>query len=264
MFGQEPRVPVDFLLGGVQEAVADNVHNWILEHQTRLQVAFESAREWLKVVAERRKTHYDQNVQCTPLEEGQLVYLRECGIRGRHKIQDLWDPVVYQVVKAPKDGGAVYTIAPIDEPCSVRHVHRSLLKTRILRGSPVQSPHNSPLIEKVPPLEDELDEGDLLALVPEAPQASLPMPARLAMRDSIPVAEPALQCGLIPSGIVIRVPAVSGPSCSVDMSPPSVSVTVPTSLPVIDATALRRTTRATAGQHSNVYRLPRAVGEAPM
>ncbi len=150
MFGQEPRVPVDFLLGGVQEAVADNVHNWILEHQTRLQVAFESAREWLKVVAERRKAHYDQNVQCTPLEEGQLVYLRECGIRGRHKIQDLWDPVVYQVVKAPKDGGAVYTIAPIDEPCSVRHVHRSLLKTRILRGSPVQSPHNSPLIEKVP------------------------------------------------------------------------------------------------------------------
>ncbi len=82
---------------------------------------FESASERLKVVAEWRKAHYDQNVQCIPLEEGQLVYLRECGIRGRHKIQDLWDQVVYQVVKASKDGGAVYTIALIDEPGRVKN-----------------------------------------------------------------------------------------------------------------------------------------------
>ncbi len=67
MFGQEPRLPVDFLLGGVQEVMADNVHDLILDHQTRLQMAFESARERLKVVTVR---HYDQNVLCTPLEEG--------------------------------------------------------------------------------------------------------------------------------------------------------------------------------------------------
>ncbi len=53
MFGQEPRLPVDFLLGGVQEVMADNVHDLILDHQTRLQVAFESARERLKVVTVR-------------------------------------------------------------------------------------------------------------------------------------------------------------------------------------------------------------------
>ncbi len=76
---------------------------------------------------------------------------------------------MYHVVKAPKDGGGVYTIAPIDKPGKLKNVHRSLLKTRILRGSPVQSPHNSPLIVKVLPSEDELDDGDLLALVPEAP-----------------------------------------------------------------------------------------------
>ncbi len=86
MFGQEPRLTVDFLLGGAQEAVVGKVHHQILEHQTGLQVAFEIAHEWLKVVAEWRKAHYDQNIQCIPLEEGQFVYLRECGIKGRHKI----------------------------------------------------------------------------------------------------------------------------------------------------------------------------------
>ncbi len=120
-----------------------------------------------------------------------MVYLCECGIRGHHKIQDLYYAVVYQVVKAPKDGGALYTLAPIDELGRVRHVRRSLLKTRIRRGSPVQSPHDSPLFEKVLPPEDELDEGDLLAFVAEAPQASPPMRSRLAVRDSIPVAESA-------------------------------------------------------------------------
>uniref|UniRef100_A0A3P8S9K2 Gypsy retrotransposon integrase-like protein 1 n=1 Tax=Amphiprion percula TaxID=161767 RepID=A0A3P8S9K2_AMPPE len=53
MFGQEPRLPVDFLLGRVQDPVGGSIHEWIQEHQTRLQIAFEGARERLKVAAER-------------------------------------------------------------------------------------------------------------------------------------------------------------------------------------------------------------------
>lgn len=55
MFGQEPRLPVDFLLGRVQEPVAGSVHEWVREHQARLQVAFESAQERLQIAAGRRK-----------------------------------------------------------------------------------------------------------------------------------------------------------------------------------------------------------------
>ncbi|KAK2825158.1 hypothetical protein Q7C36_019085 [Tachysurus vachellii] len=89
MFGQEPRLPVDFLLGRVQETVLGNTHEWVLEHQRRLHVAFEGARERLKTAAERPKLHHDQYVRSIPLEEGQLVYLRELGTGGRHKIQNL-------------------------------------------------------------------------------------------------------------------------------------------------------------------------------
>lgn len=47
MFGQEPRLPVDFLLDRVPEPMGGDVHEWIQEHQTRLKVAFAGAREWL-------------------------------------------------------------------------------------------------------------------------------------------------------------------------------------------------------------------------
>ncbi len=91
------------------------MHDWVLEHQTRLQVAFAGARERLQVMADRCKAHHDQQVRDEPLVEGQLVYLRNYGVRGHHKIQDLWSPVVYQLTRAPKEGGVVYTIAPVDD-----------------------------------------------------------------------------------------------------------------------------------------------------
>ena len=77
LFGQEPQLPVDFLLGRVCEPVAGTVNDWVLDHQTRLQIAFEGAREHLFAAASRRKERYDQHVRDLPLEEGQLVYLRK-------------------------------------------------------------------------------------------------------------------------------------------------------------------------------------------
>lgn len=65
MFGQEPRLPVD-LLSRIQEPIAGGIE-WILEHQTHLQLAFEGARERLKIAAQRRKINHDQHVQGEPL-----------------------------------------------------------------------------------------------------------------------------------------------------------------------------------------------------
>ena len=41
MFGKEPRLPVDFLLGRIESPVGGTVHEWVQKHQARLQVAFE-------------------------------------------------------------------------------------------------------------------------------------------------------------------------------------------------------------------------------
>ena len=44
-----------------------------------------------------------------PIEKGQFVYLR-CDPKGTNKIQDEWDPTLYQVENTPGPDGAVYTV----------------------------------------------------------------------------------------------------------------------------------------------------------
>lgn len=45
IFGHEPQLPVDFLLGRVEDLVPGTVEDWLVEHQTRLAVAFHHAEE---------------------------------------------------------------------------------------------------------------------------------------------------------------------------------------------------------------------------
>lgn len=50
----EPQLPVDFLLRRVQDVMPGSVHEWIVEHQARLQVTFEGAHELLKISIDRQ------------------------------------------------------------------------------------------------------------------------------------------------------------------------------------------------------------------
>ncbi|KAL6490487.1 hypothetical protein MHYP_G00008320 [Metynnis hypsauchen] len=128
MFGQEPQLPIDFLLGRVETVEGGGICDWVQEHQRRLQVAFEGARERLQAAAQHRKGRHDQFVKPNPLDVGQLVYLRDNSVRGRNKIQDAWSAVVYKVVRAPEPGGVVYSVSPLQDPDRVQQVHRVMLK----------------------------------------------------------------------------------------------------------------------------------------
>lgn len=77
IFGQEPRLPVDFLLGRDQDPVPGKVQDWVAEHQAMLKVAFEGANEWLLATAGRRKERHYQRVHDAPFGVGYLVYLRK-------------------------------------------------------------------------------------------------------------------------------------------------------------------------------------------
>lgn len=242
MFGQEPRLPIDFLLGRVQEPVAGGIHHWVEEHQARLHVAFEGARERLQVAAQYRKAKHDQRVREQPLTEGHMVYLREHGFLGRHKIQDLWSSTVYQVVRVPRDGGAVYTVAPVQDLAKVRNVHRMSLKPRI-PGNPAlteslelaQGQHELPA---PPVVEEELEDGDLAYVVVETlPVGTSGVPLEVMVsptsdRGSAMVSESGASSQLESGSVIL------GPSGG----------------------ASRRTRRIGAGQHSNLHHLPRAVG----
>ncbi len=254
MFGQEPRLPVDFLLGRGPGRGPGNINSWVLEHQTRLQVAFEGAREHLRIAAERSKERHDSHVRDAPLGEGQLVYLRNYGLNGRHKIQDHWSSVVYQVVKAPGTGGSVYTIAPVNDVNRVRHVHRSLLKARVGGDSSVPLLEDRLLVKEEPLPEEptSMEEVDLFRVVP----ATLPVAIRLESRGLVSV-DPSSPEPVVGAGV--EAPVVPGPSGQGAVS--HLPLTDLGSLgPSYGGGAVRHTRRTTAGHHSNRNHLPRAVG----
>ena len=239
MFGREPNLPIDFVLGQVPDPLPGTVQNWVAEHCSTLRVAFASARERLASNAGRRKERHDIRVREAPLQVGQLVYLRNHHFRGRHKIQDLWHPDLFQVLRAPSGDSPVYTVAPVSDLHESRNVHRDMLKAHIMPYSRLEQSAD----EIIPP--DQVDgntstENDFWAFVPiPNSENHLALPNPVTNPDPGPAQGP----GQMPLGNIST--GHNGTSVATTLEPPR---------PV-----LRRTSRATAGRHRNRYHLPRTL-----
>ena len=92
MFGQKAQLPVDLLLGTVDDPSARSVEDWVDQHQEHLHSVYFQAKEQLKAAAEWRNKQYHPTVTDI-LAPGTLVY-KKSHPQGRHKIQDVWDSTV--------------------------------------------------------------------------------------------------------------------------------------------------------------------------
>ncbi|KAI3366993.1 hypothetical protein L3Q82_009626 [Scortum barcoo] len=227
MFGQEPRLPVDFLLGRVQDPTPGMVQDWVVEHQARLQVAFEGAHERLRVAAGRRKERHDQ----------QDTKSRISGV--------LWSTRLsrHHLVKEQ-----CTCVAPVNDLQKVRNVHRDMLKA-VIQSEAKTLPSKVPSPPTVAALDDgdSYSDSDVWLLVPETPVPQSTAPTGI-LQPSGPLVVP-LQTGSVP-----ETPRPHGPS-----SPPA-PLQSPADQPSTSQQALRRTARSTAGHHSNVHHLPRSIG----
>lgn len=240
MFGREPQLPVDFLLGTVKEYPGgETLEEWVRQHQESLRAVHDHVRQQLHAKAEKRNQKHNQQVMDPGLEEGQLVYLRNHQVRGRNKIQDPWHPCLYRVVKRPQDQGAVYTIVPAHRDGPVRRVHRGELRRAPSREesdiqpvSPVHRVDDSVLA--VAAMSDSEEESMLLVVEDDG------------RRDSV-VRTPEAGNREVPRdpGSPVQEQDV-GPDTS-EGSPEPVSPLAP---------SLRRSARSTAGFHPNPHRLP--------
>ena len=219
MFGHHPRLPVDFLLGaGVAGQDAGTIEDWIQEHQQSVRITREHVRQRSEELAHRRNQNHNAQVNDSGLEEGGLVYLRN-HVPGRNKIQDHWNPTVFQVLRRPSGTGPVYTVAPRDGEGPTRQVHRSELRAvpeGLQSEAEAATPSTSHAGRPGDPQFCEDEGQDVVILQPDETQEALDYPHPLALAEV-------------------------------------------ETIPGEEAEALRRSARSTAGQHSNPYRLPQSV-----
>ncbi|XP_076144034.1 uncharacterized protein LOC143126003 isoform X2 [Alosa pseudoharengus] len=251
MFGQEARLPVDFLLGRISEPRRGTICEWVQEHQRRLEVVFSSVRERLKSAAESRKARYDLKATCTPLEVGQQVYLRDHSMRGRNKIQDAWSPVTYQVLRAPAPGGVVYTVAPMHDLDQMQQVHRTMMKCiPSSRSIPLEAEQSVGLQvrHRIPEVLEETED---------------PVPGVVVTMAAAPGLDP----GISPPPSTPPLATLEGAPVTQNSRPGASASTHPLHTQAtssISPEGPRRSTRPTAGQHSNPHRLPASVGSLGM
>lgn len=91
MFRQKPQLPVDHLLGNMEDEDGNSPPtDWVVQHQEYLTSVYASARRHLEeAAAERRRGDPDTE---PVLQPGTLVYCKN-HFQGRHKIQDIWGSV---------------------------------------------------------------------------------------------------------------------------------------------------------------------------
>ncbi|CAC5422660.1 unnamed protein product [Mytilus coruscus] len=112
MFGRNPKLPIDFLLGTNQtDETHESLDEWIVARQNRLRYGYEKAGEQTKDRAEYRKTVHDQKRFNPEICVGDKVYIRNRGVHGRNNIQDTWSSTVYRVVRLSEN---IVTVEPND------------------------------------------------------------------------------------------------------------------------------------------------------
>lgn len=120
MFGREPRLKIDLLLG-LGNDIEQSADDWIRMHRNRLGEAQELAKQNLEKASEKRLKRCNEGSKDTAIAIGTRVLLRSHPL-GRNKIQDHWDSTPYRVVNKLQDN--VYVIQLADGTGCTKNVTR--------------------------------------------------------------------------------------------------------------------------------------------
>lgn len=227
VFGQPPKLPVDILFGVTQTDFGETVDEWVVGHQERIKEAYQKAREQMEHAAEVRRRLVGPPSLQSSLQVGQLVYRRNHSFAGRHKIQDVWMPSPFKVIARPDDSKAVYTVVPVDGSGPPKNVHRTELRPcgpAVVGSSDQDMESCSGAVS-----DSDSDEAWVVRRVPPEPPLGEGSQLKLGLcsesnSDSEDVEEPQ-------HFDVVQIPEMQ----------------------------LRRSSRQTAGRHSNPFHLPRSV-----
>ena len=161
------------------------------------------------------------------VSEGDLVYVRNHGVKGRNKIQDVWEPTPYRVVRCPPERGVVYSITPAVQDGPVRQVHRTELRGMPVGGLRIDAGHNVGEEQGIGDI-GETDVNPTEVLTCESyGEESLSEPELCPEAEVVEGEDEDLETETEESPLVLE--------------------------------GLRRSSRSTAGKHGNLFRLPTSV-----
>ena len=127
MFGRHPRLPIDVEFGLPKSNSGDNSSkSRYVQKLRRLNYAFQKATKVANQQANKYKSSYDKSIRGPQLQEKDIVLVKIVAHKGRHKLQDKWEPEEYVVVEQPIAGTPVYRVQPLTGE-NIRTLHRNLL-----------------------------------------------------------------------------------------------------------------------------------------
>ena len=127
MFGRHPRLPVDVEFGLPKHNCGDNFSkSRYVQKLRRLNYAFKKAIKYSDQQAQKYKSSYEKSIKGPQLQEKDVVLVKIIAHKGRHKLQDKWEPEEYVVVEQPIAGTPVYKVQPVNGG-NIRTLQRNLL-----------------------------------------------------------------------------------------------------------------------------------------
>lgn len=143
MFGRHVRLPVDLLLGTVEEELS--LTEWVDRHHQHLHYAYGQVSTRIRVAAEKNKRLYDRTAREAPLLPGERVLVRDNRRQGKGKLSDRWEATPYVIQGQQRPGQPVYTIRPEGKAGPDRVVHRNMIRPCPNYPKPVEEAPREPV-----------------------------------------------------------------------------------------------------------------------
>ena len=128
MFGRHPRLPIDVEFGQPKHNCGDNSSKsrYVQKLRRRLNYAFKKASKYSDQQAQKYKSSCDKSIKGPQLQEKDEVSVKIVAHKGRHKLQDKWEPEEYVVIEQPIAGTPVHKVQPVNGG-KIRILHTNLL-----------------------------------------------------------------------------------------------------------------------------------------
>ena len=128
MYGRNPRLPVDLILGNEEEEeTSQDYGSFVSSLQERLSRSYKLAQGKSSIEKCRHKAMYDRKTKGATINTGDRVLVRNVGLRGKNKLADLYEIDIYEVIEQPNVNVPVFKVQKEGSKGPVRTLHRNLL-----------------------------------------------------------------------------------------------------------------------------------------